>query len=138
MNPKKALTLLLALFCLMTLLALPVDAATNNETDFVPVLRFVASSDTHVTGDGDVRTQRIGKMLDEAYAIANGDSNYKALDAVLVVGDLTEDGTPAQFEAFENAFARVCKATQGCLRWSPKTMTAITRAAAISARRAPT
>ena len=105
MNLRKWLALLLALLCLVTLLALPVNAATDIGTDFVPVLRFVASSDTHVTGDGDVRTQRIGKMLNEAYAAAQSNAFYRSLDAVLVVGDLTEDGTPAQFEAFERAFA---------------------------------
>lgn len=43
-------------------------------------------------------------MLDEAYTVAENDAHYLALDAVLVVGDLTDDGTPAQFEAFGRAF----------------------------------
>ena len=80
-------------------------AASDAAAGFVPVFRFLASSDTHVTGAGDVRTQRIEKMLGKAYAVAADDPDYQALDAVLVAGDLTEDGTPEQFEAFQNVFA---------------------------------
>jgi len=92
------------LICAAALIALSLTAFAANEADFVPVLRFIASSDTHVTGAGDVRTERIGKMIRKTYEIADGDANYKPLDAVLVVGDLTEDGTPEQFEAFGQTF----------------------------------
>ena len=96
------LALFLALLlCAAVFFAMPTTAAA--ETDFVPVLRFVAASDTHVVSSGDVRTRRIAGMLGKAYDIAANDANYKALDAVLVVGDLTEDGTPEQFEAFRGA-----------------------------------
>ena len=101
---RTLLSLCLALLlCGTVCFGLPTTAAAAEDA-FVPVLRFVASSDTHVTGDGDVRTQRIGKMLEKAYAVAESDATYNALDAVLVVGDLTEDGTPAQFDAFGRAF----------------------------------
>ena len=105
MRTRKTFACLLALLlCAAVFFAVPVTAGAAEEA-FVPVLRFVASSDTHVTGAGDVRTQRIEKMLGKAYAVAADDPDYQALDAVLVAGDLTEDGTPEQFEAFQNVFA---------------------------------
>lgn len=105
MHTRKLFACLLALLlCAAVFFAVPVTAGAAGEA-FVPVLRFVASSDTHVTGAGDVRTQRIEKMLGKAYAVAADDPDYQALDAVLVAGDLTEDGTPEQFEAFQNVFA---------------------------------
>ena len=101
-RPCRLLALLLTvLLCAGVLFAVPAFAA--DDTAFVPVLRFVASSDTHVTGTGDVRTARIDKMISKAYDVADHDETYKALDAVLVVGDLTEDGTPEQFAAFDQA-----------------------------------
>ena len=100
---KKSFAIILSILCLLGTVLFAATAA-DGEAGFTPVLRFIASSDTHVTGEGDVRTQRIAKMLDKAYATAAQDPTYSALDAVLVVGDLTEDGYPEQFDAFKNAF----------------------------------
>ncbi len=100
---KKSFAIILSILCLLGTVLFAATAA-DGEAGFTPVLRFIASSDTHVTGAGDVRTQRIAKMLDKAYATAAQDPTYSALDAVLVVGDLTEDGYPEQFDAFKNAF----------------------------------
>jgi hypothetical protein len=100
---RKMLAVCLALLlCAAVFFAVPF-AASAAADGFVPVLRFVAASDTHVTGKGDVRTQRIANMLGKAYDVAAADPNHPALDAVLVVGDLTEDGTPEQFDAFRAA-----------------------------------
>ena len=60
---------------------------------FVPVIRFVAASDSHVKEEDHTNEQRITKMLQLAYSIAGEDAAYSALDAVLVAGDLTNDGT---------------------------------------------
>ncbi len=97
---KRTLALLLSL-CL--LLSAFVCAAAAKEEPFVPVLRFVASSDTHIRTDDDRTFLRIGKMMDEAYALAGSDGNYQKLDALLICGDLTNDGTPAQFDRFAAA-----------------------------------
>ena len=70
---------------------------------FVPVLRFVAASDTHVRDDSDVTANRIGKMMEMAYAIADADAAYPALDALLIAGDLTNDGTKTEFDKFADA-----------------------------------
>ena len=106
---KKLISLLLTLVLLATVTAFALPAfaedAAQAETasDFVPVLRFIAASDTHVRDDSDVTAQRIGKMLDLVYSVADADPNYTALDALLVAGDLTNDGTKTEFDKFADA-----------------------------------
>ncbi|MCR5484982.1 MAG: metallophosphoesterase [Clostridiales bacterium] len=70
---------------------------------FKPVIRFIASSDTHVRDDSDVTAERIGKMLDLGYETAENDPYYKNLDALIVAGDLTHDGTKTEFDKFYSA-----------------------------------
>ena len=94
--------LLLCVLCLLFGVCAFAAAAEEN-TPFVPVVRFIASSDTHVKGDDDVNMLRIGKMLDLAYSIAESDEQYQKLDALLVAGDLTNNGTQEEFERFWNA-----------------------------------
>ena len=79
------------------------DKSEPKSDDFVPVLRFIASSDTHVRDDSDVTAQRIGKMLSLVYGIAEEDENYDKLDAILIAGDLTNDGTKTEFDKFSKA-----------------------------------
>lgn len=67
------------------------------DSSFVPVLRFVATSDTHVKEFGDLGCQRIMKMIETGYAAADADSNYKKLDAAVLVGDMTDYGWPWRF-----------------------------------------
>ncbi len=100
---KKTTALLLAVL-LAFACALPAFAADGaSPAGFVPVLRFVAASDTHVRADSDVTADRIGKMLDEAYAVAGSDAKHPHLDALVIVGDLTHDGTAPEFDKFERA-----------------------------------
>ena len=97
---KKSLSLLLAVL-LFTALALPaLAAAAGAPADFTPVIRFIASSDTHIKENDDTNTKRIPKMLELGYSVADADPAYKALDAVLIVGDLTNDGTKTEFDIF--------------------------------------
>ena len=95
----------LCVFTLLTLLlcALPVPgtaAAAKTDGGFVPVIRFIASSDTHVRDDSDVTAERIGKMLSLGYAAADADPDHDTLDALLICGDLTNDGTKTEFDKF--------------------------------------
>ena len=71
--------------------------------DFVPVIRFVAASDTHVKEDDDTNALRILKMMELAYGIADADPAYGTLDAVLIAGDLTDRGTKPAFDIFWDA-----------------------------------
>lgn len=73
---------------------LTADAAS----DFQPVLRFVASSDTHIKDENDLTAQRITQMMQTAYALAAQDSKHPQVDALLIAGDVTNDGTKSEFE----------------------------------------
>ena len=96
---KKFFGVLLCALCIL-IFAGAFGAFAADNAAFVPVLRFVASSDTHIRTDDDRTFLRIGKMMDEAYALAAADPNYQRLDALLICGDLTNDGTKEQFERF--------------------------------------
>ena len=77
-----------------------VASAADAPDDFVPALRFIAASDTHVKTDDDTNTLRIPKMMELGYGIADADPYYTGLDAVLIVGDLTDRGTKPAFDIF--------------------------------------
>ena len=103
---KRILSILLS-----ALLAFSVAAVAGAEDaapaggEFVPVIRFVAASDTHISDDNDTTYNRIGKMLDMAYADAESSPDYDKLDAVLICGDLTNDGTKSEFDQFAKALS---------------------------------
>ena len=93
--------LLCCLLCCLLLIgcAAPAFAASADE-DFTPVIRFVACSDTHISDSNDTNEHRIQAMMELAYGIADSDPNYTALDALLIAGDLTNDGTKTEFDRF--------------------------------------
>ena len=102
---QKLLSLLLSIcavlsgaFAQMIPARAPADAGK-----FTPVLRFIAASDTHVQAFEAKGTVRIRKMLRLGEAVARADDAYKRLDAVLVVGDLTDNGRKDQFNGFYTA-----------------------------------
>ena len=92
------LTAIAGVFGRMTPVKAPADTG-----DFTPMIRFIAASDTHVETYLDIESHRIQKMLRLGYAVADGDAEYNALDAVLIAGDLTDDGRKDQFNAFAAA-----------------------------------
>lgn len=79
------------------------DEAPAAQEEFVPVIRFVASSDTHVKEDDDTNAKRIPMMMEIAYAQAEADPSYTNLDALIVAGDLTDQGTKKCFDNFWEA-----------------------------------
>ena len=95
---------------IMSLLA-PINTLTapTDDSDFVPVLRFAVMSDTHVKALGDTNSRRIQKAVSLAYSDAQQDEQYKNLDAIMFVGDLTNGGTKAQFHAFKSTVNSVVK-----------------------------
>ena len=97
---KKLVSLLLCAVLLCTLAPAAFAAA---DEPFTPVLRFIASSDSHVKADNDRTYNRIGAMLAQAYALADGDSVYSNLDALMMAGDLTNNGTEEQFQKYWRA-----------------------------------
>ncbi len=70
------------------------------QDDFVPVMRFVATSDTHVKTYGDKACIRIAKLMRSAYQIAASDKDYDRIDAFTFNGDLTDRGRSFQYQAF--------------------------------------
>ncbi|MBE6773738.1 MAG: hypothetical protein E7544_05890 [Ruminococcaceae bacterium] len=68
--------------------------------DFVPVMRFVATSDTHIKTLDDIGCRRISTLMQTAYAISDADEDYKNLDAVVFSGDITDQGLRDSFSAF--------------------------------------
>lgn len=72
--------------------------------DFIPAVRFLVCSDTHVTENYEEseRAGRIVRMFDIAYDFAGQDSNYGRLDAAMFVGDCTDNGTDKEFEILAN------------------------------------
>lgn len=83
--------------------------APEDTSDFVPVLRFMVASDTHVVAAGDTQYRRIQKALKLSYAIAGADENYKTLDGVIFAGDTTDDGLQSQRCAFKSAIDTVIR-----------------------------
>lgn len=70
------------------------------QDDFVPVMRFVATSDTHISTLGDEGCERLSAMMKTAYAISEADEDYKNLDAVVFSGDITDNGFLSSFLSF--------------------------------------
>lgn len=103
---KKAIAVFLTII-FVYICAVPAfsDSDTGSADTFVPVIRFVASSDTHIVSSNDVNRDRIIKMFNLAYDVAESDSNYSSLDAVLIAGDLTNDGTRDEFDKFGKAIS---------------------------------
>ena len=89
-------TALAGFFGLFVIPGTPADIAD----DFVPVMRFVAASDTHVITMGDTGCRRITKMMKQAYALADNDADYNKVDAVVFSGDLTDEGSMTAYAAF--------------------------------------
>ena len=79
------------------------EEAPAAQEEFVPVIRFVASSDTHVKEDDDTNAKRIPMMMEIAYSEAQADPSYTDLDALIVAGDLTDQGTKKCFDNFWEA-----------------------------------
>ncbi len=108
---SKILSLLLSLLTLFSVLSSKtvVVKAPEDTGGFTPVIRFIAASDTHVETYLDIESRRIQKMVRLGYAVADADAEYKGLDAVLVAGDLTDDGRKDQFNAFYAAMNSVLR-----------------------------
>lgn len=72
------------------------------QEDFTPVIRFAVTSDVHVNENDPGRADRLGKMFQTMYAYADAHPTYNTVDAVVVVGDLTDDGSDIQYDIFNS------------------------------------
>lgn len=98
--PAFFLAVLIAYGSLVSLFVHP--QAPQDTGDFTPVMRFVITSDSHITTIGDFQSTRLEKMIKMGYKIAD-DDEYKNLDAVLIAGDITDMGTKIAFGSIKAA-----------------------------------
>lgn len=84
-------------------------SAPEDQSDFVPVLRFLVMSDAHIKAIADVGCSRTQKAISLGYSHAQGDSEYKSLDAVMFCGDMTNDGHESQYLAFKSTVDSVLR-----------------------------
>ncbi len=116
MKIQKLLALILAIIMTVSLFSsCSTDTDSNNNEEnttqpsneeqatsaFVPVLRFVVASDTHLSSNSkDIEGDRLQKLFDTAYAYSEAHADYNKLDAVLFVGDITNDGSKNSLNRF--------------------------------------
>lgn len=81
----------------------------KSDTEFIPVLRFTVASDSHIKAIGDAQCKKVRKTIRLGYEVAAQDEKYQNLDAAIFAGDLTNDGTAAQFTGFKASVDSVIK-----------------------------
>ena len=68
------------------------------EKDFVPVFRFAVASDVHVMDASNPRNaERFAQLFRTAYRYADAHASYKSLDAVLLAGDIVNNGADEEY-----------------------------------------
>lgn len=115
---SKLISFLVSIFIFEASLITPSFVAPVPEIeqdDFVPVMRFAASSDTHIQTLGDTGCKRLSAMIKSAYAISEADEDYKNLDAVVISGDITDNGTLGSFLAFNGIISNEIREGTECL-----------------------
>ena len=83
--------------------------APEQESDFVPVIRFIVGSDIHVTAPLDRACGRIQKAISAGYSVADSSTTYNKLDAVMFAGDITDQGLKMQYLGFKSAVDSVLR-----------------------------
>ena len=126
-----SLILLLSMLLNISCVATPPPETPPADPDddvFTPILRFAVTSDVHVReGEDDLlSSQRLTEFFTTAYAYADSQS-YNKLDGIFIVGDLTNNGTPAEYEKFlqifnsntrEGTLAKVLNGNHEFYNWS--------------------
>ena len=85
-------------------------AAPDVSAPFKPVLRFAVTSDIHVTTADGRQAKRTADMITQMnnYA-ANGADGYNKLDAILIAGDLTDNGKASEYNVVSDIFTNNVK-----------------------------
>ena len=87
-----------------------VTTVENNgaaDSTFVPTLRFIVTSDVHISTTTAKEAAHFTTAVQQIAAYANDSSRnggYAGLDAVALSGDITNKGTTAEFEAAKAVF----------------------------------
>ena len=80
--------------------------------DFVPVMRFIAASDIHISKVGDnnsVKTQAIINQIYDFFDDPDANDGYAGLDAITVAGDIAENGKISEFNAAKQVLEEVMR-----------------------------
>lgn len=76
------------------------DSVADDSGEFKTSFRFIVTSDTHVSTVTDTTAARLAQLLRSSYAYAEK-QEYKDVDALVVVGDLTNYGQVSEYKAFK-------------------------------------
>ena len=83
--------------------------AQKTPTDFSPVLRFVACSDIHLSGEDTLENKAdLTNLIHDMYAYCEK-SAYKPLDGFLVAGDFTGGGAEDEYKIFNKVIGENLK-----------------------------
>ena len=71
------------------------------DKNFNPILRFMVCSDVHYKDENSVERERMAHAIQKAYELSEA-QQYNALDAIYVVGDFANSGSPTRMQAFKD------------------------------------
>lgn len=86
------------------------DRPDLTNVPFVPQLRFIVTSDTHITPTKGTGASLLKTAIEQITAYVNDsekNDGYNKLDAVVVVGDVTNNGTTEEFGVAKKYFDEV-------------------------------
>lgn len=91
------------LFGIYSLVSGVKEVKTEKAEDFQPVLRFAVCSDVHLGEDenGQKNAKKFRGFFDKVYELSRADKNHGTLDAVIVAGDMTEEGKAEQYKIYK-------------------------------------
>ena len=82
-----------------------IEILPPEDENFVPVMRFVAATDTHIINESQSNYSRLTSMINQLTAYAkSGADGYDKLDAIAVSGDISNSGTIDEFMTAKKAF----------------------------------
>lgn len=100
---KAIISIIMAVFTLLSSF-LGIENPLNGKDrykSFEPVVRFMVCSDTHLS-QTEPNNTKMTNAIKNAYAIAEKCESYKNLDALMFVGDLTNNGKTEEFKEFKD------------------------------------
>lgn len=111
MNRNGIIALMITLACLFSACVGPGGTSTVSEGEtsetstvkeygeFETAFRFLVTSDTHISSTSSTEAARLKKLFTSSYAYAET-QDYKKVDALVVVGDMTNSGYDYELKAF--------------------------------------
>ena len=78
------------------------DETYFSDENYNPVLRFLVASDVHISTNTSIRDSNLANTLDWAYEMAESSPKYKALDATLFAGDISDNGDVLPLNTFNS------------------------------------